>query len=147
MLILIHIVCRCCSWSCLWCCRKREAQSRTIWVGRQSLQQFPPNLIKNQKYNIFTFLPLLLWNQFKFFLNLFFLIMACSQFIPQLRIGYLYTYWGPLGFVLSVTIIREAIDDIRRWQRDRQVNRYEGMLALIVSYNNHNNYAARSTAS
>ena len=48
--------------------------------------------------------------------------MACSQFIPQLRIGYLYTYWGPLGFVLSVTIIREAIDDIRRWQRDRQVN-------------------------
>jgi len=48
--------------------------------------------------------------------------MACSQFIPQLRIGYLYTYWFPLGFVLSVTIIREAIDDIRRWQRDRQVN-------------------------
>ena len=92
-------------------------------MGRQSItQQFPANLIKNQKYNIFTFLPLLLWNQFKFFLNLFFLVMACSQFIPQLRIGYLYTYWGPLGFVLSVTIIREAIDDIRRWQRDRQVN-------------------------
>ena len=86
------------------------------------MQQFPPNLIKNQKYNIITFLPILLYNQFKFFLNLFFLIMACSQFIPQLRIGYLYTYWGPLGFVLSVTIIREAIDDIRRWQRDRQVN-------------------------
>ena len=85
-------------------------------------QQFPANLIKNQKYNIITFLPILLYNQFKFFLNLFFLIMACSQFIPQLRIGYLYTYWFPLGFVLSVTIIREAIDDIRRWQRDRQVN-------------------------
>merc|ERR1719414_1375060 len=104
------------------CCRKREPEARSIWVGRPSTQQFPPNLIKNHKYNIFTFLPLLLYNQFKFFLNLFFLIMACSQFIPQLRIGYLYTYWFPLGFVLSVTIIREAIDDIRRWQRDRQVN-------------------------
>ena len=90
---------------------------------------------------------MLLWNQFKFFLNLFFLIMACSQFIPQLRIGYLYTYWGPLGFVLSVTIIREAIDDIRRWQRDRQVNRYKGLLAFIVSYNDHNYCAARSTVS
>ena len=22
--------------------------------------------------------------------------MATSQFIPELRIGYLYTYWGPL---------------------------------------------------
>ena len=69
-----------------------------------------------------TFLPLVLFNQFKFFLNLYFLVMACSQFIPQLRIGYLYTYWGPLGFVISVTMIREAIDDIRRWQRDREVN-------------------------
>ena len=38
------------------------------------------------------------------------------------RIGYLYTYWGPLAFVISVTLIREAIDDIRRWQRDREVN-------------------------
>lgn len=53
---------------------------------------------------------------------MFFLIMACSQFIPALRIGYLYTYWGPLGFVISVTMIREAIDDFRRFKRDREVN-------------------------
>lgn len=48
--------------------------------------------------------------------------MALSQFIPDVKIGYLYTYWGPLGFVLLVTIFREAIDDIRRNQRDREVN-------------------------
>lgn len=48
--------------------------------------------------------------------------MAISQFIPDVRIGYLYTYWGPLGFVLTVTICREAVDDIRRHQRDREVN-------------------------
>merc|ERR1719232_2187362 len=112
---------RCCSWP-TWCCKKREASSRTVWVGRPTLQPFPPNVIRNQKYSMFSFLPLVLFNQFKFFLNLYFLVMACSQFIPQLRIWYLYTYWGPLGFVISVTIIREAIDDIRRWQRDRQVN-------------------------
>ena len=93
-----------------------------MWVGRPTLQPFPPNVIRNQKYSMFSFLPLVLFNQFKFFLNLYFLVMACSQFIPQLRIGYLYTYWGPLGFVISVTMIREAIDDIRRWQRDREVN-------------------------
>jgi magnesium-transporting ATPase (P-type) len=40
---------------------------------------------RNQKYSIITFIPLVLFNQFKFFLNLFFLIMACSQFIPVLR--------------------------------------------------------------
>lgn len=48
--------------------------------------------------------------------------MALSQFIPDIRIGYPYTYWGPLGFVLTVTICREAIDDYRRHQRDREVN-------------------------
>lgn len=48
--------------------------------------------------------------------------MACSQFIEPLRVGYLYTYWAPLGFVVAVTMIREAIDDIRRYLRDREVN-------------------------
>ena len=37
-----------------------------------------------------------LYEQFKFFLNFFFLVMACSQFIPEIRVGYLYTYWAPL---------------------------------------------------
>jgi len=112
---------RCCGWA--WrCCASREAAARTVWVGRPTLAQFPPNVIRNQKYSVLTFLPLVLYNQFKFFLNLYFLVMACSQFVPVLRIGYLYTYWGPLGFVISVTMVREAIDDIRRWQRDREVN-------------------------
>ena len=48
--------------------------------------------------------------------------MATSQFIPQLRIGFIYTYWAPLGFVIAVTMIREAIDDFRRYQRDKEVN-------------------------
>lgn len=75
-----------------------------------------------QKYNILTFFPLVLFQQFRFFLNLYFLIMALSQFIPDIRISYLYTYWGPLAFVLTVTICREAVDDFRRHQRDREVN-------------------------
>ena len=136
-------------WSRL-CCREKVLSSRTVWVGRENIHKFPPNVIRNQKYNIFTFIPIvsltqdfliaptktvrrpfnsfcfsffqILFNQFKFFLNLFFLIMALSQFIPQLRIGYLYTYWLPLGCVLAVTMIREAIDDFRRFQRDREVN-------------------------
>lgn len=37
-----------------------------------------------------------LFQQFRFFLNLYFLVIALTQFIPTLRIGFLYTYWGPL---------------------------------------------------
>lgn len=113
----------CVSISNWWCgCGTTEHRSRTVFIGRTSNENFPPNIIKNQKYNIITFIPLVLFHQFKFFLNLYFLLMAISQFIPEIRIGYLYTYWGPLGFVLTVTLIREAIDDIRRYSRDKEVN-------------------------
>ncbi|CAG2117299.1 unnamed protein product, partial [Medioppia subpectinata] len=35
----------------------------------------------------------------------------------------IYTYWTPLGFVLTVTLIQEAVDDILRFKRDKQINR------------------------
>ena len=37
-----------------------------------------------------------LFNQFKYFFNLYFLLLACSQFVPEMRLGALYTYWVPL---------------------------------------------------
>ena len=37
-----------------------------------------------------------LYNQFKYFFNLYFLLLACSQFVDELRLGALYTYWVPL---------------------------------------------------
>ncbi|XP_050504086.1 probable phospholipid-transporting ATPase IIB isoform X1 [Diabrotica virgifera virgifera] len=117
-----NILCGCwCSFFAK-CCAPRELRSRTLLLGKPTPGQFPANAIRNQKYNIITFLPLVLYQQFKFFLNLYFLIMATSQFVPDIRIGYLYTYWGPLCFVLLVTISREAIDDLRRHKRDQEVN-------------------------
>jgi phospholipid-translocating ATPase len=49
--------------------------------------RFPPNTVRNQKYNAFTFLPIVFYEQFKFFFNLYFLLVALSQFIPALKIG------------------------------------------------------------
>ncbi|KAM5136205.1 putative phospholipid-transporting ATPase IIB isoform 5-T5 [Callospermophilus lateralis] len=114
----------CCDWLINICHRKKELKARTVWLGcpEKSEEKYPRNSIKNQKYNVFTFIPGVLYEQFKFFLNLYFLVVSCSQFVPALKIGYLYTYWAPLGFVLAVTITREAIDEFRRFQRDKEVN-------------------------
>ena len=49
--------------------------------------RFTANIVRNQKYNVFTFLPIVLYEQFKFFFNLYFLLVALSQFIPALKIG------------------------------------------------------------
>uniref|UniRef100_A0A4X1UMU1 Phospholipid-transporting ATPase n=1 Tax=Sus scrofa TaxID=9823 RepID=A0A4X1UMU1_PIG len=111
----------CCEW--LRCCGAGEPRPRTVWLGHPEKrdQRYPRNVINNQKYNFFTFLPGVLFNQFKYFFNLYFLLLACSQFVPEMRLGALYTYWVPLGFVLAVTIIRE-VEEIRCYLRDKEVN-------------------------
>ncbi|KAK1173370.1 putative phospholipid-transporting ATPase IIB isoform X1 [Acipenser oxyrinchus oxyrinchus] len=114
----------CCDWLVNTCRRKKELKARTVWLGcpEKCEEKYPRNAIKNQKYNIFTFVPGVLYQQFKLFLNLYFLVVSCSQFVPALKIGYLYTYWAPLGFVLAVTMVREAVDEYRRYQRDKEMN-------------------------
>ena len=97
--------------------------ARTLTIGAPSSPGlYPSNAICNRKYNVLSFVPVVLWEQFKFFLNFYFLVMALSQFIPEIRIGIIWTYWGPLGFVLAVTMLREAYDDLCRYWRDRELN-------------------------
>ncbi|KAI4893506.1 hypothetical protein NFI96_026589, partial [Prochilodus magdalenae] len=114
----------CCECLAHTCRRKKELKARTVWLGHPEKceEKYPKNAIKNQKYNILTFVPGVLYQQFKFFLNLYFLVVACSQFVPSLKIGYLYTYWAPLGFVMAVTMVREAVDEVRRYRRDKEMN-------------------------
>ncbi|KAG0648538.1 putative phospholipid-transporting ATPase NEO1 [Hyphodiscus hymeniophilus] len=98
------------------------ASSRTISVGATQSARFPPNAVSNAKYTPWSFLPRTLYNEFSFFFNMYFLLVALSQVVPALRIGYLSTYIVPLVFVLSITLGKEAIDDISRRKRDSEAN-------------------------
>jgi phospholipid-translocating ATPase len=65
-----------------------QKTSRVIGLnGTVEPPNYFKNIVKNQKYNILTFVPVVLINQFKFFFNLFFLLIAVSQFIPALKVG------------------------------------------------------------
>ncbi|KAI1847269.1 hypothetical protein JX266_006809 [Neoarthrinium moseri] len=99
--------------------------SRAVAVGAAQATRFPPNIVSNAKYTAFTFLPVTLYNEFSFFFNMYFLLVALSQAIPQLRIGYLSTYVAPLAFVLMITMGKEAYDDIERRRRDNEANSEE----------------------
>lgn len=85
-------------------------------------EKYPHNAIKNTKYNIFTIVPLVIYNQFKYFFNLFYLLITLAQFYPPFQVGFLITYIGPLAFVLIITVLKEAYDDLSRWKRDKIVN-------------------------
>ena len=56
------------------------------------------------------------------FYNFFFLAISISQFIPALKVGFLFTYVAPLVFVLAITIFKEAFDDLQRMNKDRDLN-------------------------
>ncbi|ORX34913.1 protein transporter [Kockovaella imperatae] len=98
-------------------------KSRTIPLHlTASRATYPANVVRNQKYSVASFLPLVFWEQFKFFFNFYFLVVALSQFIPALKIGYIVTYVAPLAFVLAITMGKEAYDDYCRYLRDREAN-------------------------
>ncbi|TKA74876.1 hypothetical protein B0A55_05035 [Friedmanniomyces simplex] len=85
-------------------------------------RKYPANTISHAKYTPWSFLPRTLWNEFKFFFNLYFLLVALSQVVPALRIGYLSTYVAPLAFVVGVTVGKEGWDDLLRRRRDGVAN-------------------------
>ena len=100
-----------------------ENQERKIvFTGHAYPEVVAPNIIRNQKYTVISLVPVVLFNQFRFFSNLFFLLIAISQAIPQLRVGFLFTYVAPLAIVLFITICKEAVDDYKRYIRDKEQN-------------------------
>ncbi|KAK5993661.1 Phospholipid-transporting ATPase NEO1 [Cladobotryum mycophilum] len=99
--------------------------SRLVAVGSSQSTRFPANIISNAKYTAFTFFPITLYNEFSFFFNMYFLLVALSQAIPALQIGYMSTYIAPLAFVLCITLGKEAYDDIDRRRRDNEANSEE----------------------
>uniref|UniRef100_A0A671EMS6 Phospholipid-transporting ATPase n=1 Tax=Rhinolophus ferrumequinum TaxID=59479 RepID=A0A671EMS6_RHIFE len=73
------------------------------------------NAIKTSKYNIFNFLPLNLFEQFQRLANAYFLILSIFQLIPQISSLAWYTTVIPLMVVLSMTAVKDAIDDLVKW--------------------------------
>ena len=42
--------------------------------------------------------------------------------MPILKVGFLFSYVAPLSFVLILTLLKEAYDDIQRYKRDKEAN-------------------------
>ena len=98
---------------------------REVLVGQYQAAKYPANVVSNAKYTPWSFLPRTLYNEFSFFFNIYFLLVAMSQIIPVLRIGYMSSYIAPLAFVVSISLGKEALDDIGRRRRDAEANAEE----------------------
>jgi len=83
------------------------------------------NSIRTTKYTILTFFPKNLFEQFHRFANWYFLFIIILNFIPQIQAFGKEVSMVPLLFVLSVTAIKDAFEDLRRFRSDREVNNRE----------------------
>ncbi|KFV17448.1 putative phospholipid-transporting ATPase IK, partial [Tauraco erythrolophus] len=80
------------------------------------------NAIKTAKYNVFTFLPLNLYEQFHRMANVYFVFVILLQTFPEISTLPWYTLLLPLSCLLTIRGLRDLIDDIGRHQSDRNIN-------------------------
>lgn len=89
---------------------------------------FPSNYLSTTKYNILTFLPFSLFIQFRRVANIYFLVTAILQSISFISPLNPFSAVAPLVFVLSVSMIREGLEDYLRYRSDKEVNSTRTMI-------------------
>uniref|UniRef100_A0A4W4EZY0 Phospholipid-transporting ATPase n=1 Tax=Electrophorus electricus TaxID=8005 RepID=A0A4W4EZY0_ELEEL len=82
------------------------------------------------KYNIITFLPVNLFEQFQEVANTYFLFLLILQLIPQISSLPWFTTIVPLVLVLSITAVKDATDDYFRHKSDNQVNNRQSQVLI-----------------
>uniref|UniRef100_A0A8C4T475 Phospholipid-transporting ATPase n=1 Tax=Erpetoichthys calabaricus TaxID=27687 RepID=A0A8C4T475_ERPCA len=80
------------------------------------------NTIKTCKYNILTFLPLNLFEQFQRVANFYFLLIVILQSVPAISTLPWYTTMLPLLTVLFVRAAKDISDDLARRRSDKEIN-------------------------
>ncbi|WOL09078.1 phospholipid-transporting ATPase 6-like [Canna indica] len=90
-------------------------------LHRQKPLKYPSNYISTTKYNVITFLPKAIFEQFRRVANLYFLLAAGLSLTPISPFSP-FSMIAPLAFVVGLSMIKEAVEDWRRFMQDVEVN-------------------------
>lgn len=86
-------------------------------LHRSKPYKYPNNYVSTTKYNVVTFLPVALFEQFRRVANLYFLLAAILSLTPLRAFGPV-SVITPLVFVIGISMAKEAVED---WHRFLQV--------------------------
>eukprot|EP00759_Apiculatamorpha_spiralis_P023498 PhF_6_TR27177/c0_g2_i1/m.39850/K01530/E3.6.3.1; phospholipid-translocating ATPase len=84
--------------------------------------KYPDNFIKTSKYNLVTFLPMNLFEQFRKVSNFYFLVNMVFSLVPGVSPVSPLTAIMPLLFVLGVAAAKDGYEDWVRHNSDNQAN-------------------------
>ncbi|XP_076039881.1 ATPase phospholipid transporting 8A1 isoform X2 [Oratosquilla oratoria] len=102
-------------------------QHRVVYINEPQPFKYCTNAICTAKYRykLLFFLPMFLFEQFRRYANIFFLIIALLQQIPGVSPTGRYTTLVPLICILVVSAIKEIAEDIKRHRADDEINKRE----------------------
>ncbi|XP_042541439.1 phospholipid-transporting ATPase IB-like [Dipodomys spectabilis] len=98
------------------------SQHRSIYINDPIKNTFCHNSISTTKYSMWSFLPRYLYLQFGKTANAFFLFITILQQIPDISPTGKYTTLLPLAIILTISGIKEVIEDYKRHKADKLVN-------------------------
>ncbi|XP_008579413.1 PREDICTED: probable phospholipid-transporting ATPase IK [Galeopterus variegatus] len=85
-------------------------------------RKYKTNVIHTAKYNVFSFLPLNLYEQFHRVSNLYFLLVIVLQSVPEVSTLPWVTLFAPLLCLVLIRATRDLVDDIGRHRSDKAIN-------------------------
>ncbi|KAL3511663.1 hypothetical protein ACH5RR_024380 [Cinchona calisaya] len=100
--------------------------SRMVYCNQPHLHEKQPlnyrsNNISTTKYNVVTFLPKAVFEQFRRVANMYFLLAAILSLTPVAPFSAV-SMIAPLAFVVGLSMAKEALEDWRRFMQDMKVN-------------------------
>lgn len=110
---------------------KDDGKGRTILINNTSNQaeeashinkRFCDNKVITSHYTWWNFFPLALYEQFHITANFYFLLICILYFFGETPINPVTTV-APLVVVVGISMIKDAVDDIKRHKTDREFNR------------------------
>ncbi|KAF3616934.1 Phospholipid-transporting ATPase 6 [Capsicum annuum] len=100
----------------------REVHCNEPEIHEKKPLKYCSNYISTTKYNIITFLPKALFEQFRRVANLYFLMAAIVSATTNLSPFSGFSMIAPLVFVVGLSMAKEALEDSRRFVQDMKVN-------------------------
>ncbi|CAN7040803.1 hypothetical protein IGI04_006369 [Brassica rapa subsp. trilocularis] len=100
--------------------------SRTVFCNQPHMHKKKPlryrsNYVSTTRYNLITFFPKSLYEQFHRAANLYFLVAAILSVFPLSPFNK-WSMIAPLVFVVGLSMMKEALEDWRRFMQDVKIN-------------------------
>lgn len=100
----------------------KNKKDQTLLIDERNNFPYVDNTITSSRYTLISFLPRQLFAQFSKIANCYFLLVAILQLIPSWSTTGTSTTIIPLSIFISISMMREGWEDIKRHKLDKEEN-------------------------